>query len=108
MSKPIVLDETNFDLNVLQAKVPVLVDFWAPWCHPCKMVAPIIDELAEEYTGKLVFGKINVDENHKIATKYDVMSIPTLIVFKQGKPVTNIIGFKPKEQLKKELESVLK
>lgn len=108
MSKPIALDEKNFDLNVLQAKVPVFVDFWAPWCHPCRMVAPVVDELAEEYSGKVVFAKLNVDEHPKLASKYDVMSIPTMLIFKGGKPASNIIGFKPKDQLKRELDAALK
>ncbi len=107
MSKPITLDDTNFDEIVSQAKTPVLVDFWAPWCGPCQMVAPVIDELAEEYEGKVNFGKVNVDESPKIARRFGVMSIPTLIIFKNGQPVSNIVGFRPKAQLKESLDAAI-
>ena len=107
MSKPVTIEESNFDKVVLQAKMPVLVDFWAPWCGPCRMVAPVVDELAEEYEGRVSFGKVNVDENPKIASQYGIMSIPTLIVFKDGKPVSNIVGFRPKAELKKSLDAAL-
>ena len=107
MSKPVAIDDANFAEVVLQAKTPVLVDFWAPWCGPCRMVAPVVDELAEEYEGRVSFGKVNVDENSKIASQYGIMSIPTLILFKDGKPVSNIIGFRPKDELKQNLEAAL-
>jgi thioredoxin 1 len=107
MSKPVEIEEAKFDEMVLKAKTPVLVDFWAPWCGPCRMVAPIVDELSEEYTGKVSFFKVNVDNNQGVAGKYGVMSIPTLILFKDGKPVTNIIGYKPKAELKKSLDKAL-
>ncbi|MFC2007092.1 thioredoxin [Chloroflexota bacterium] len=107
MSEPFNIDDTNFDETVLQSKIPVLVDFWAPWCGPCKMVAPIVDELASEYDGKIVFGKVNVDENSQIASKYGIMGIPTLIIFKDGQPVSNLVGFRGKDQLKESLEEVL-
>ena len=107
MSKPVEIDEAKFDEMVLKSKIPALVDFWAPWCGPCRMVAPIVDELAGEYAGKLNFFKVNVDDNQKVAQKYSVMSIPTLIVFKNGKPATNIVGFKPKGELKKVLDNAL-
>jgi thioredoxin 1 len=107
MSKPVEIDEAKFDEMVLKSKIPALVDFWAPWCGPCRMVAPIVDELAGEYAGKLNFFKVNVDDNQKVAQKYSVMSIPTLIVFKNGKPATNIVGFKPKAELKKVLDNAL-
>ena len=107
MTKPIAIDDSNFDQTVLQAATPVLVDFWAPWCHPCRMVAPVLDELAEEYSGKITFTKLNVDENPKTASQYSVMSIPTMIIFKVGKPFSNVVGFKPKAQLKQDLDAVL-
>jgi thioredoxin 1 len=107
MTKPVEIEEDKFDEVVLKSKTPVLVDFWAPWCGPCRMVAPIVDELAGEYAGKLSFVKVNVDNNQKVAGKYGVMSIPTLILFKDGKPMTNIVGFKPKDELKKSLDKAL-
>jgi thioredoxin 1 len=107
MNKPTEIQEAKFDEMVLKAKTPVLVDFWAPWCGPCRMVAPIVDELAGEYDGKVVFFKLNVDDNSDIARKYGVMSIPTLIIFKDGKPVSNIVGFRPKPELKKNLDTAL-
>lgn len=107
MNKPVEIEEAKFDEAVLKSKTPVLVDFWAPWCGPCRMVAPVVDELAEEYAKKVSFFKVNVDNNSKIAGKYGVMSIPTLILFKDGKPVTNIVGYRPKGELKKSLDKAL-
>ena len=107
MSKPIEIEEAKFDEAVLKATTPVLVDFWAPWCGPCKMVAPVVDELATEYDGKVSFVKVNVDDNPKIASQYGIMSIPTLMIFKEGKPVDTIIGFRPKDELKKSLDTAL-
>ena len=107
MSKPVAIEDANFAEVVLQAKTPVLVDFWAPWCGPCRMVAPVVDELAKEYDGRVSFGKVNVDDSPKIASQYGIMSIPTLILFKDGKPVSNIVGFRPKDELKQNLEAAL-
>ena len=107
MSKPVAIKEDNFDLEVLQSKIPVLVDFWAQWCGPCRMVAPVVEELAEEYEGRIGFGKVDVDQNPKIASQFGIMSIPTLILFKDGKPLSNIVGFRPKEQLKQNLDEAL-
>jgi thioredoxin 1 len=107
MTKPIEVTESDFDKIVLQSKVPVLVDFWAPWCRPCMMTAPILDELANEYAGKLTITKLNVDQNSKVAQQFGVMSIPNLIVFKNGKPATQVVGFKPKAELKKTLDGAL-
>jgi thioredoxin 1 len=107
MSKPVEVNEAKFDEMVLKAQIPVLVDFWAPWCGPCRMVAPIVDELANEYDGKVSFMKLNVDDNPKIAGKYGVMSIPALIIFKNGQPVSNLVGFRPKPELKKNIDAAL-
>jgi thioredoxin 1 len=107
VSKPVEIEEAKFGEAVLKAKLPVLVDFWAPWCGPCRMVAPVVEELASEFDGKVGFVKINVDNNPRIASQYGVMSIPTLIVFNNGKPVSNIVGYRPKAELKKSLEKAL-
>jgi thioredoxin 1 len=101
-----VTDDT-FESTVLKAKLPVLVDFWAPWCSPCRMVAPLVEELATEYEGKVVFVKLDVDGNPKMASKYGIMSIPTLLIFKGGNPVSHIVGFRPKSELKKSLDAAL-
>ncbi len=107
MSKPIEIDDSNFDQMVLQAKTPVLVDLWAPWCAPCRMVAPVVEELASEYEGRVSFAKLNVDQNPRTASRYGIMSIPTLLIFKDGKPVSNIVGFRPKAELKRNLDAAL-
>ncbi len=107
MSKPVEVNDSNFDQMVLQSKTPVLVDFWAAWCGPCRMVAPLVEELAGEYEGKVTMAKINVDENPQIASQYGVMSIPTLFIFKDGAPVSNIVGFRPKAELQRSLDAVL-
>jgi thioredoxin 1 len=107
MNQPVEIEETKFEENVIKAALPVLVDFWAPWCGPCRMVAPVVEELAKEYEGKVSFVKINVDNNQKVASKYGVMSIPTLILFINGQPVANIVGYRPKPELKKSLDTAL-
>jgi thioredoxin 1 len=107
MSKPIEVDVYSFDDVVLQSEKPVLVDFWATWCKPCLMVAPILDELAEEYDGQVTFTKVDLDQNQKIAANYGIMSIPALIIFKDGEPVANVVGARPKAELKKLVESVI-
>ena len=108
MSENIInVDHDSFQKAVLDSQTPVLVDFWAPWCGPCKAVAPVIEELAKEYKGKIEFAKLNVDEFPFVASKYGVMSIPTIMVFKGGKPMQHDIGYQPKEQLKKLLDKAL-
>jgi thioredoxin 1 len=107
MAKPTDVSDINWDSTVLKAEKPVLVDFWAPWCGPCRMVAPIVEELADEYAGKVDFAKLNTDDNPMTAAKYGIRSIPTLLVFKGGEPVGQIIGFRPKSDLKKRLDAVL-
>ena len=101
------INEQNFQNEVLNSSMPVLVDFWAPWCGPCKMIAPIIGELAKEYDKKIKVGKLNTDQNLDIAGKYQITSIPTLLIFKSGKPVERIIGFRSKNDLKKVIDSAL-
>jgi len=105
--KPVELNETNFEQEVLKASIPVLIDFWAVWCGPCKMIAPIVDELAIEFEGKLKIGKVDVDNNQQIAMQYGIRSIPTLLVFKGGKVVEQIVGAAPKKSLVEKLSKHL-
>ena len=107
MAHPTDTSDATFESDVLNSDVPVLVDFWAPWCGPCRMVAPIVDELAEEYDGKVEFRKLNTDDNPRVAAKYGIRSIPTLLVFKKGEQVGSIVGFRPKGDLKKRLDDAL-
>ena len=101
---PLKITDVNIETNI--RKYPtMIIDCWAPWCGPCRMVGPIIEELAKEMKGEIVFGKLNVDENQETSMKYRIMSIPTLLVFKNGKHVDNIIGAMPKEMLKKRLDN---
>ncbi len=101
------LTDENFDAEVLKSSVPVLVDFWAPWCGPCRMLSPVIEELANEYEGKAKICKVNTDENPAKAGEYSVSAIPTLLFFKGGKVVKESVGLQSKEDLKKTLDSLL-
>ena len=102
-----IVGEDNFQNVVLQSKSPVMVDFWAQWCGPCLATAPILEELAKEYAGKIDFAKVDVDANGPLAAKYGIAAIPTMLVFKGGQPVQQIMGYKPKKELKKVLDEVL-
>ena len=99
--------DSGFQKEVLESKQPVVVDFWAPWCAPCRIVSPIIEELATEYVGKVKVGKMNVDENNQTAGQYGVMSIPSIVFFKNGKPVRTMIGAQSKENYKQAIEETL-
>ena len=109
MAKPRDVTEQNFETDVLESskEAPVFVDFWAPWCGPCRIVSPIVEELADEYAGKMAFAKVNVDDAPKIALRYQIMSIPTLMIFKDGQPVEAVIGARPKKDLQGRVERVL-
>ncbi len=100
---PVEITDAQFSQEVLNSDVPVLVDFWAPWCGPCRMIAPVLEDLAQEMQGKLKIVKVNVDENPIVASSYGIMSIPTLILFRGGSPVGKMVGALPKEALKQQL-----
>ena len=107
MGHALKVDESSWDAQVIKSPGLVVVDFWAVWCGPCQMVAPIIDELAVEYNGKVKVMKLNTDENPEIAGKYQVMSIPTILIFKNGQPVERLVGAMPKRKFKEVLDSLL-
>lgn len=102
-----VLEDATFEQEVLKADVPVLVDFWAPWCAPCKLIEPVVAQLATEYAGQAKFAKLNIDEQQAIAHKYNVMSIPTLLLFKGGRPVDQVVGAVPKTTIEKMVKRAL-
>jgi thioredoxin 1 len=99
--------DANFDGEVLKSDKPVLVDFWAPWCGPCRMLAPMVEELSQEYAGKVKVGKLNTDDNSEVATQFRISAIPTLLFFKGGKVVDQLVGVHPKPEIKKRLDSLL-
>lgn len=104
MAKPIEVTDQTFNQVVLEADLPTVVDFWAVWCGPCKMIAPALEQIAEEYDGQIHVAKLDVDHSSETAMQYGVMSIPTLILFKKGEPVERIVGFLPKEKLVAKLQ----
>ena len=106
MSYPITVTDQNFEEEVINSEVPVLIDFWATWCAPCRMIAPIVEELAKEYDGKVKITKMDVDSNQQTAAKYGIMSIPTLLVMKKGEIVDKVIGAVPKSQITAKLDAV--
>ena len=103
----ITFTDQNFKQEVLDSKTPVLVDFWAEWCQPCRIVSPIVEELAKEYEGKLKVGKLNVDENGHTSQHYGIMSIPSLLIFKDGQVVKQMVGAQSKDNFKKEIDQAL-
>jgi thioredoxin 1 len=107
MATPITTTDATFQKDVLEAGTPVLVDFWATWCGPCKMIAPVLEEIATEQSGKLTIAKLDVDQNAASAQKYSVMSIPTLILFKDGQPAERLVGYMSKEQLMAKLATAI-
>ena len=107
MANVMTFDSNNFDTEVVSSDVPVLVDFWAPWCGPCKMIGPIVEELAGEYDGKAKVGKVNVDDNQELAGKFGIRGIPTVMLFKGGEVVGSFVGLRPKEDLAKAIDEAL-
>ncbi len=107
MSKVTQITDNDFDEKVLSSELPVLVDFWASWCGPCRALAPVIEELAEEYDGKIEVMKLNVDENPSTAALYQIRSIPTLLLFRNGEPIDRIVGALPKDHLSESIENSL-
>ena len=108
MAHPQDTSDATFEQDVLKSDQPVLVDFWAPWCGPCRMVAPVVEELSSDYDGRVKFVKLNTDENPGVSGKYGIRSIPTLLIFKNGEAVGQVVGFRPKSDLAKHLEAALK
>jgi thioredoxin 1 len=109
MSSPnvVVLTKDNFDAQVLKSATPVLVDFWAPWCGPCKMIGPVLDDLSNEYAGKIIIGKINIDEQSELASQFRVSSIPTLLFFRGGQVINQMVGAKSRADLKKAMDAAI-
>ncbi|GAB4547280.1 MAG: thioredoxin [Anaerolineae bacterium] len=99
MAKPVHITDSTFDAEVLKSDIPVLTDFWAEWCGPCKMIAPILEQIADEYEGRIKVTKIDVDQNNQVATQLGVQSIPTLVLFKNGQAVERLVGAMPKDRL---------
>lgn len=108
MSKPIAVNDADFEIKVLESEVPVIVDFWAPWCTPCKMVAPLLETIAQEYDGKLIVAKVNTDENPKWAMRYGVQGIPTMLFISEGKAIDFQVGVTPAKVLKSKTDALLR
>jgi thioredoxin 1 len=107
MSKKLEFTDTSFQSDVVSSTTPVLVDFWAPWCGPCKMLDPVVEEIAGEYEGRLKVGKLNTDDNRETAAKYGIMSIPTIMIFKDGEVKARIVGAQPKRAIVEKIDEVL-
>ncbi|MDD5681260.1 MAG: thioredoxin [Candidatus Omnitrophica bacterium] len=106
MKHAIELTEKNFEAEIIKSKIPAIVDFWAEWCMPCKMISPVVDEIAKEFSGKVKIGKVNVDENTELVSDLTVMNIPTLVFFNGGKEVKRVVGVVSKKELLKKMEEV--
>jgi len=107
MSDPVVITDDNFQQEVLDSDIPVMVDFWADWCQPCKRIAPVVQQIADEYEGRIKIGKLDVDENSRTSTALGIRGIPALLIFNEGKPVDQIIGAVPKSIIQKKLDETL-
>ncbi|NIO00871.1 MAG: thioredoxin [Candidatus Latescibacteria bacterium] len=107
MGEQIEVTDATFEAEVIKSSIPVLIDFWAPWCSPCRIVAPIVEEIATEYAGKIKVGKMNTEDNQQIAAQYGIMSIPTLMIFKDGEVKESVVGAQPKEAITSKIDAVL-
>ena len=107
MANYVELNDSNFEEEVLKSEIPVMVDFWAEWCAPCRIIAPVVEELAQEYEGKIKVGKMDVDQNSQTSMSYGIRSIPTLLFFKDGKPVDQLLGAVPKGQIEDKLTAIV-